>query len=203
MTDDIIARAQAVLDAADKMTPGPWLTGDHVDEPRAIVAAENPNLSLLGLDVDGMAIVSSKRDAAGIIALRNDAPPILRELLDRLCAAESENARMQAVHGDLLGLCQVPAFTGTMDEFEEWLANDQPPRPKLAMSRAAILGLREEVARLRAALTAEADRLADEAQRHEVGPLRADLYQRSDRLRAASRTPEQREAFAAAIGGAK
>ena len=81
---DLIARAQAVLAVAENMTPGPWLTAEHVGEPRAIVAAEKPDLTLLGLDVDGMAIVSSRRDATGIVTLRNDAPAVIRDLIARL-----------------------------------------------------------------------------------------------------------------------
>ena len=66
---DLLARLRAVLTTTEAMTPGTWST--HEDVPRAIVADADPHMSLLGLDVDGCAIVYKPADAAGLVALRN------------------------------------------------------------------------------------------------------------------------------------
>lgn len=61
-----------------KSTTLPWLQATHVGEPRAIVSARNPGMSLFGLDKDGMAIVYEEDDADLIAAAVN----ALTDLLD-------------------------------------------------------------------------------------------------------------------------
>jgi hypothetical protein len=58
-------------------TAGNWLQGTHVGEPRALCPASARMTSLLGLDVDGMAIVQEEADASLIAASRNALPALL------------------------------------------------------------------------------------------------------------------------------
>lgn len=63
-----------------KGTRGPWLQGTHVDEPRALVSIEALDVSLLGTDADGMAVVEDEADAALICAAINALPDLLDEV---------------------------------------------------------------------------------------------------------------------------
>ena len=70
-----------IRDRAAAATEGPWLQGEHVGEPRALCAASRPLVSLLGLDVDGMAIVESAADATFIAHAREDVPRLIAHAL--------------------------------------------------------------------------------------------------------------------------
>ena len=91
------AEARARCEAATK---GPWITGEHIGEPRALCRADDPTMSLLGVDRDGLAIVytetraQSAKDAALIAHARADLPDALAEI-ERLTA---EVARLAADH---------------------------------------------------------------------------------------------------------
>lgn len=58
------------------MTPGEWI--GHDDEPRALVCSDNPDMSLLGLDKDGTAIVWRVEDAAGLAWLATHRDALIR-----------------------------------------------------------------------------------------------------------------------------
>lgn len=83
----------AIRARVDAATKGPWLQAHHVDEPRALIAADRPAESLLALDRDGMAIMDKVADAAFIASARSDVPA----LLDDLDAAEREIETLRAV----------------------------------------------------------------------------------------------------------
>jgi hypothetical protein len=106
MTPDPRTAAEALLAAVEKMTAAPWSQAEHVGEPRAIVAVHSYYESLLGLDVDGMAIVDDVRDAAGIVALRNNADRIIRALLAEVDAAVAERDAARALAFDAVGNLQ-------------------------------------------------------------------------------------------------
>lgn len=80
MSDDLQQRAQAILDAAEKMTPGPWDSAEY-DTFRSV----GP------IHIEG-GILSD--DDRGLLALRNDAPGVIRDLL-----AENERLRLENEHG--------------------------------------------------------------------------------------------------------
>jgi hypothetical protein len=120
-TDADIAEALRLHAAA---TPGPWITGDHVGEPRALCAAATPDESLLGLDRDGMAIVlgsslaQGKNDAAFIAAARLLLPKMAAHLAAFKAAGAGmttpwnsaaeegdETARLVAAFATLRALC--------------------------------------------------------------------------------------------------
>ena len=63
-------RDKAVCEAATR----DWRQGHHVGEPKSICAASHPNLSLLGLDCDGMAIFARAEDAAAAVHAVNRLP---------------------------------------------------------------------------------------------------------------------------------
>lgn len=73
LLDAIEARAEAA-------TPGPWVQGHHVQEPRALCPRDNMFMSLLGLDKDGMAIVAEEADAAFIAHARADVPALVKRV---------------------------------------------------------------------------------------------------------------------------
>jgi hypothetical protein len=82
---------QALLNRAREqlaeITPGPWGTGEHVDEPRAVCKEPQGFDNLLALDKDGMAIFERAVDAAFVVDVRNG-------LLAALCdALEAEHRR--------------------------------------------------------------------------------------------------------------
>lgn len=78
---DLQSRAQSILHAAEKMTPGPWDSAEH-DNFRSI----GP------IQIDG-GILSD--DDKGLLALRNDAPQLIRDLL-------AENERLHNERRDIL-----------------------------------------------------------------------------------------------------
>lgn len=61
--------------ALARMTKGTWATHDEV--PRAIVSMDDPDMSLLAIDRDGMAVFDKTNDAEGVVALVNAAPALL------------------------------------------------------------------------------------------------------------------------------
>lgn len=65
------AGACAPLDAA--ASPA-WVQAHHIDEPRAIVSADDMTRSLLALDRDGMAIFDRVEDARFAVAARDGWP---------------------------------------------------------------------------------------------------------------------------------
>jgi hypothetical protein len=71
-TDEIRA-----LREMEKAATPDWKQALHIDEPRALVSAANPMVSLLGLDRDDMAIFDRAEDCAVAVALRNSAPALL------------------------------------------------------------------------------------------------------------------------------
>ncbi|NUP08429.1 MAG: hypothetical protein HOW73_20455 [Polyangiaceae bacterium] len=77
MTNEELDRLDAIEKAA---TVGPWDQAHHIEEQRAIVARALPCVSLLGLDVDGMAIVGEEVDAALIVEARNALRPLIEEV---------------------------------------------------------------------------------------------------------------------------
>ena len=80
------------LEAAEaKATPGDWHT--HEDSDRTIVSDVAPNLSLLGLDIDGTAIVFEQADAALICMARNALPWLIAQAR-RTLAAEADRDRL-------------------------------------------------------------------------------------------------------------
>ena len=80
----LLSRARGQL---TEITPGPWGTGEHVDEPRAVTKQPGGMESLLALDQDGMAIFGRAVDAAFVVDVRNG-------LLAALCdALEAEHRR--------------------------------------------------------------------------------------------------------------
>lgn len=96
---DIVTTAD--LDLIDKLdkeaTPGPWLTGDHVGEPRALCTAGDTETSLLGLDRDGMAIFCAAKRTESVANASLTAHA--RTLLPRLAwalRAEREDQRIAA-----------------------------------------------------------------------------------------------------------
>lgn len=90
---------QALLDRARgqlaEITPGPWGTGEHVDEPRAVCKEPQGFDNLLALDKDGMAIFERAVDAAFVVDVRNG-------LLAALCdALEAEHRRAVEAEANL------------------------------------------------------------------------------------------------------
>lgn len=85
-TDDIIARALAVLDAAEKMTPGPWKSRGVMIDPAIACIPHRPSMYTLGRTDESTPADDARADAdaAGIATLRNDAPAVIRDLLARL-----------------------------------------------------------------------------------------------------------------------
>lgn len=87
MTQSIEQQAQTFLDLAEKAYPGPWTTdGEHIDAP-------DKHIVCFGHDYDdygGMEI----QDAAFIVAARNDAPVLIRELLEENALLLRSIARM-------------------------------------------------------------------------------------------------------------
>jgi len=76
MSPEEIARLRALCKAA---TPGPWLQPLE-DERGAIVSAAEPEVSLLGLDRDRMAIFVNEADADLVVAARTAMPALLDEV---------------------------------------------------------------------------------------------------------------------------
>lgn len=54
-----------------------WRQAKHVGEPRAIVSDGAMDVSLIGLDRDGMAVFGREDDAAIAVAARNALPALL------------------------------------------------------------------------------------------------------------------------------
>lgn len=82
---DLHARAAALLAACDKMTQAPWhLERDqsHYDSLTHIASSTGIGAGLIHADA------AMETDAYGIVALRNEAPALIRELLE-------ENERLQ------------------------------------------------------------------------------------------------------------
>ena len=81
---EAIAREIMRLDKA--ATPGPWCgladEEDGSEDTRFLQSLANPGESLLGLDVDGYAIVMSRSDGALIATYRNTAPVLAAAYLD-------------------------------------------------------------------------------------------------------------------------
>lgn len=76
-----------------------WLQAAHVDEPRAVCAAESPSDSILSLDADGMAVFLREEDAAVAIAARNALP----QLIVALDQADVDLAELRAQLRDAQG----------------------------------------------------------------------------------------------------
>lgn len=94
-----IEALKAVLAEA---TPGPWQDGSHVQEPRAIVAADEPDTSLLGLDRDDMAIFMKKADAACCVTLHNAAPDLIAEVKAGRALAETVRRLLSSFHSSTM-----------------------------------------------------------------------------------------------------
>lgn len=77
---------KAICDAASS----DWHQGHHVGEPRAICAASDMGMSLLGLDKDGMAIFMSEKDAAAAVTGRN-------RLLSYINALDELDSRIESL----------------------------------------------------------------------------------------------------------
>lgn len=83
MTPDARTEAEALLAAVEKMIPGTW-------NAEAIAALYRTTMD----------------NAAGIVALRNDAPGIIRALLDEVDAAVAERDAARALAFDAVGHLQ-------------------------------------------------------------------------------------------------
>ena len=85
-TDDLIVRAQAVLDAAEKMTPGPWKARGVMIDPEIACIPHRPSMYTLGRTDESTPADDARADtdATGIAILRNAAPAVIRDLLARL-----------------------------------------------------------------------------------------------------------------------
>ncbi len=86
----LLSRARGQL---AEITPGPWGTGEHVDEPRAVCKEPQGLDNLLALDKDGMAIFERAVDAAFVVDVRNG---LLAALCDALEAEHQRAAEAQA-----------------------------------------------------------------------------------------------------------
>lgn len=89
---DLTTRAAALLAAADKMTPGEWR---YYTEPQPngcpIIGSRGLMVAMLAHSVrDVEQAEEAIGNAAGIVALRNEAPALIRELL-----AENERLRFR------------------------------------------------------------------------------------------------------------
>lgn len=97
------------IEAIDKArTPDDWMQGHHVGEPKAICPASAPRTSLLGLDVDGMAIFDREADAAFVVMASKKIGPLceaLREQDDVITKLEAEVARLRSAMGQAEGAC--------------------------------------------------------------------------------------------------
>lgn len=82
---DVLAYVVEVETRASAATHGPWIQ-PLSDEPRAIVSVDNPAHSLLGLDVDGMAVFERERDAQFIANARVDVPALCRIVREQAAA---------------------------------------------------------------------------------------------------------------------
>ena len=85
-TDDLIVRAQAVLDAAEKMTPGPWKARGVMIDPEIACIPHRPSMYTLGRTDESTPADDARADtdATGIAILRNAAPAVIRDLIARL-----------------------------------------------------------------------------------------------------------------------
>lgn len=114
--DLIVEKAQELARAASAASPGPWLQPLE-DEQRAIVSAERPTLSLLGLDRDGMAIFDREADAKFVVVARAHAAEIsvdaimlvdevrrLRNCVERLIG-ERDAFQMATEEGSEIAAC--------------------------------------------------------------------------------------------------
>ncbi len=105
MPDPTTPPAPLDLDELERVaraaTPGPWLQPLE-DEPRAIVAARSPEVSLLALDIDGMAVVDEEADATLIVAMRNSFESLISELRALRAAVEGQGNRITKVQAATL-----------------------------------------------------------------------------------------------------
>ena len=76
LTEAEIAEIEGHANAA---TPA-WTLALHIDEPRAIVSADDMSVSLLALDRDGMAIFDRVEDARFAVEAREIVPRLLADL---------------------------------------------------------------------------------------------------------------------------
>lgn len=111
-------RSLVDLDAAEAVelarTPGDWMQGHHVEQPRCIVAASDPNMSLLGLDNDAMAIFFEEKDAAFTVMASKTMGPI--------CAALREQDTVVATLADALRKAYVDLTAGNTSRALEQIA---------------------------------------------------------------------------------
>lgn len=100
----LLDTARRLVQLGEAATSGPWMQATHVDAPEALVTKARPNESLLGLDVDGMAIFMNKHDCAMVAAARDadrlasaliEAEALIRSLRDHLDPRDDFDA-MQA-----------------------------------------------------------------------------------------------------------
>ncbi len=96
---DLAARVEALLDAEASMTPGPWRAGSfetfNIFVPCDDALAPELGRVLLRMNVHFPFV----DDAAGIATLRNDAAPLVRDLLAALREAEAKIARLREKGG--------------------------------------------------------------------------------------------------------
>lgn len=84
----------AELERLEREATPNWQQATHIDEPRALVSADRPMVSLLGLDRDGMAIFEDAEDCAVAVAARNALSDLVRELRQlRAIAMEADAYR--------------------------------------------------------------------------------------------------------------
>lgn len=159
-TDDLATRLDHVRALREAATPGRYMT--HSDLPRAVVACADPDLSLLGVDRAGVAIVWRQADADFFAAA-----PTMAALCDDLAArlAEVEQERDQ-YRADSIALRRAegalvdagPGDTGSAEAGILALAaeRDEAVRESVLLQRAICLALGDQEPhrgdRLRAAL---------------------------------------------------
>jgi hypothetical protein len=103
MTHDSRTAAEALLAAVEKMTPGPWKAGDRSS------GYVFYGLPIAGGEIRILRIHDTTRpysNAVGVVALRNDAPAIIRALLAECDRMRGERDAARALALDAVGHLQ-------------------------------------------------------------------------------------------------
>jgi hypothetical protein len=133
--ESLIARLRHI---ESKATPGEWIQGHHVGEPRAITTKAAPDTSLLAVDGDGMAIFDRAENAALAVAARNALPTLLAAI-----DPTSKGSTVDVAKYPVCPLCEAPFIlrraTSLTNGRESWIwqrdCGHRSPSPEIRAAR--------------------------------------------------------------------